>query len=133
MEIQEIANKYGLPMPETCIKLNWSEYTHFFWVKNEDGLHYLNEWELVAENPYEECYYSVVNNDYPPISWDNQDVIIIGAPQMHEILQGIFKLFEEDNPNGNHEIKILYNSKKDKTLSLDDLAKWYIKLFNNIK
>ena len=31
MTQQELAIKYGVPMPEVCLKLNWQGEAHFYW------------------------------------------------------------------------------------------------------
>lgn len=67
MTTAQIAQKYGVPIPETCIALNWQEETLFYWVKNsEDDF-------IVA--PQQDIGYWVC---------DIEDVCI-PAPQMHEI------------------------------------------------
>ena len=67
MKIAELAKKFGVPMPETCKKLNFNKETLLCWVKFEDD----NE-EWLAVNGAYNC--------------DDDDIeYIIPAPQFHEI------------------------------------------------
>ena len=36
-ELLATAKKYGVPLPQTCIELEWKEPTNFIWVKEEEG------------------------------------------------------------------------------------------------
>lgn len=61
-----IAQKYGVPMPETCIKMDWQVETLFSWYFN-------HEWILISAHELEiaEDYFSGFERK--------------SAPQMHEI------------------------------------------------
>ena len=89
MKIAEVAKNYGVPMPETCKKLNWNKETLLCWIKFEDDN---EEWLAVVTNGI--IYASIENVDnFVLIGGDNKlynaidcDIeYIIPAPQFHEI------------------------------------------------
>ena len=67
-EIIDTAKNYGVPLPETCIELDWQNETLFYWVKDYANATY----KLVTKKSLD--YWVVEPNDF-----------CVAAPQMHEI------------------------------------------------
>jgi len=90
MKIAEVAKNYGVPMPETCKKLNFNKETLLCWVKFEDDN---EEWLAVVLSIYE----TDSDNDVMIASFmllgdngvyncDDDDIeYIIPAPQFHDL------------------------------------------------
>jgi hypothetical protein len=80
---QKQAIEYGVPMPETCVQIDWQGQTFFFWLKSISG-----KWYLVnkAKKPFSNiiCYHeaNILQIEKSLIlDW----VIVVPAPQMHDI------------------------------------------------
>lgn len=89
MKIAEVAKNYGVPMPETCKKLNWNKETLLCWIKFEDDD---DEWLAVVTNGIICASIENVDN-FVLIGGDNRlynaglcDIeYIIPAPQFHDL------------------------------------------------
>lgn len=85
----KISEKYQVPLPETCEKLNWKEQTNFCWFFDNA----VKEWYLFT---FEDCVLNgIVNYVY--------------APQLHEVLAHI-KSEGKSNYYGGLETCVSYNA-----------------------
>ncbi len=74
---KELAVQYGIPLPETCVNLDWKYETFFVWVKRHDGF------KLCFIDGYNEVFISV--SDYQCADYECNEPTYYAAPQMHEI------------------------------------------------
>jgi hypothetical protein len=88
-ELLAIAKKYGVPLPQTCIELDWQHETLFYWAVSKTSIFLMcnvdikEEWVTCfkyAYNPYMEKWY------FHPCCFPKTDFDIYAAPQMHEIV-----------------------------------------------
>ena len=79
MTIAEIAQKFGVPMPETCKELDWMEETHFCWVQNKYGF------VLSIEDTYNDVFLNPMSID-STTAYHSQMPTYYKAPQIHELL-----------------------------------------------
>jgi hypothetical protein len=75
MTTAEIVSKYGIPIPETCEKLDWQDKTILHYVKSYSGLLYV-------------CFKDNKNRYIEAFTGDMilSFVSVFPAPQMHEIM-----------------------------------------------
>ena len=89
---QKQALEFGVPLRETCVKMEWQKETFFFWVKDVTS---------TIEEIWDVCYldvqsdsYKTANNNKSLLSTDDEEYkpeYIVPAPQMHEIVPLIEK------------------------------------------